>query len=565
MHGRRTTKAFELLKALGDRVWLARDTALDRTVVLKFQRLPDCEASRAALLAEADTLARCDHPSIVQFHRTVPASPENEAFYSMKALGPSLAEKLRAGALADSDVRKVGRAIASALAQLHALSPPMAHGNVSRDSILFDSAGAAYLAGFGKAAPAGATGAADDVRDLGEVLRSAMPGRPPRSLRAILDRMLAPDPAARPSASEVASALAGRARSGVRHAAFAIAGVAAFIAAIMAAASLPGRLASDPVIDEVSIPTHTAAAATLAPRLPPLAPDSVRRIPWQAALSGRDNSIANNRLLRGIASPDNTSRLCVGATRIIRLPGGPQIEMVAVPRGYYRHGWFSGRGGKSEAETPITAVQRDFWMARTELTREQFAAVMRTAPAVAGHHARRLRPWEGRGGHALEIEGGDLPVGEDLDLADVMRFIDALNALCGLEGERRFRLPAEAEWELACRAFVARPFEGEKNPEEAAWTAGNSGGVAHPVARKAQNPLGLFDMHGNLAEWCADAYGPLPDWAPFDPCVAPASNAAPRVVRGGSFRDDAAACDSNARAPALPADKGHAIRLVAFP
>lgn len=565
MRGRKTTKAFEPVKALGERVWLARETALDRTVALKFQRLPDCEASRAALLAEADTLARCDHPSIVQFHRMEPATPENEAFYSMKALGPSLAEKLRTGALAGSDVRKAGRAIASALAQLHALSPPMAHGNVSPDSILFDSAGAAYLAGFGKAAPAGATGAADDVRDLGKVLRSAMPGRPPRSLRAILDRMLAPDPAARPSASEVASALDGRARAGVRRAAVAIAGVAASFAAIMAAASLAGRLASDPVIDEVSLPTHTAAAGTLAPRLPPIAPDSVRRIPWQAALSGRDNSIASSRILAGIASQGNMNRLCVGASRIIRLPGGPQIEMLAVPRGYYRHGWFTGRDGKSGAETPITAVQRDFWMARTELTREQYAAVMRVAPAVAGHPARRLRPWEGRGGHTLEIEGGDLPVGEDLDLADVLRFIDALNALCGLEGERRFRLPSEAEWELACRAFVAQPFEGEKNPEEAAWTAENGDGVPHPVARKAQNPLGLFDMHGNLAEWCTDAYEPLPVRTPFDSSAAPASNNAPRVVRGGSFRDDAAACDSDARASALPADKGHAIRLVAWP
>ena len=99
----------------------------------------------------------------------------------------------------------------------------------------------------------------------------------------------------------------------------------------------------------------------------------------------------------------------------------------------------------------------------------------------------------------------------------------------------------------------------------AAWHSGNSGGVPHPVAQKAQNPLGLFDLHGNLSEWCADAYGPLEDWPPFDPVVLPASNSAPRVVRGGSFRDAVADCDSDARASAPPTEKGHAIRLVAGP
>jgi formylglycine-generating enzyme required for sulfatase activity len=290
-----------------------------------------------------------------------------------------------------------------------------------------------------------------------------------------------------------------------------------------------------------------------------------RKIPGIEAYGRRYNEFA-------AAHPnwENPRRdVCAGAQRLIRLPGGVQLELAAVPAGFFRRGFFLSSNSPDRAECLVTPqsvlISRPFWMARTELTGAQYAAVMRVAPAVEGHRARRLPLWEGRGGRPLMVEGGDLPVGEDLDLADVLRFIDALNALCGLEGDRRFRLPTEAEWEHACRAFVGRRYEGEPDPGNAAWMAGNSGGVPHPVAQKAQNPLGLFDLHGNLSEWCADAYGPLEDWPPFDPIVLPASNSAPRVVRGGSFRDAVADCDSDVRASAPPTEKGHAIRLVAGP
>ena len=570
---------FELLRPLGDRVWLARDKVLQREVALKFQK--DGPDGRAALLAEADILARCDHPSIVPFYRTYASAPSEPAFYTMKAYPSARSSALsRHSSLV---TRHCAEAVASALAHIHALSPPVAHGAVKPKNILFDSEGHAVLAGFGKARSCVGKEAdaalADDVRALGILLCDAWDGHPPRTLRPLLARMLADDPAARPSAAEVAAKLSHAPRSQWRRTAAACVTTAAVVAVVALAlfARHPVEEAPDAIIDEVHSPSVTARHS-LHPRLPDFSREAIRRIPWDyttvhfdTARPGVSDYLSRYQVFQG-GHPDRLQfeqSTYPGTLRLIRLPGDVLLEMTAVPAGFFRRGFFRKVDSQHRVEFEIgpdsVLVSKPFWMARTELTRAQYAAVMRRAPAVPGHAARRLRCGEGRGGRPLDLEGGDLPVGEDLDLADVRRFIDALNALCKLEGERRFRLPTEAEWELACRAFVARPFEGEKRPGDAAWTQENSGGAPHSVAVKTQNPLGLFDMHGNLAEWCADAYGPLPDWAPFDPCVAPVGKGSPRVVRGGSFRDGAAACDSNARASALPTDKGYAIRLVAFP
>ena len=582
--GRVIAGSFELLRPLdgaAGRVWLARETALLRDVALKFQRSPG-EASRAALAAEAQILSRCDHPSIVTFYHASNPEEGESAFYAMKAMPVSLAGRLASGDTPGADaILHLGAEIAGALAHLHGMSPPVVHGGVSPGNILLDVGGRAVLGGFGSARQTAGDGdstlPADDVRALGVLLRDVLGGRVPHRLRPLLRAMLADNPAERPSAADVARRLAAAPGRGLRLAT-AAATVTLALGGASALVTFVAAKGSEYIIDEVHSPIVTSRSNTLSSRLPELSADVIARIPWYHLMHSFDETAPGieaygrryNEFAAAHPNWNNPRRdVCAGALRLVRLPGDVQLELAAVPAGFFRRSFFLSSNSPERAEclvTPQSAlIARPFWMARTELTRAQYAAVTRVAPAVAGHPARRLRRDEGRGGRPLVIEGGDLPVGEDLDLADALRFIDALNALCGLEGDRRFRLPTEAEWEHACRAFVGRRYEGEPDPENAAWMAGNSGGVPHPVAHKAQNPLGLFDLHGNLSEWCADAYGPLEDWPPFDPVVLPASNSAPRVIRGGSFRDAVADCDSDARAFAPPTEKGHAIRLVAGP
>jgi formylglycine-generating enzyme required for sulfatase activity len=109
---------------------------------------------------------------------------------------------------------------------------------------------------------------------------------------------------------------------------------------------------------------------------------------------------------------------------------------------------------------------------------------------------------------------------------------------------RFYRLPTEAEWEWACRAGTQTPFSfGEFEPQTLdrhAWSWRNSDDRYHPVATLAANPYGLFDMHGNVAEWTLDRLAPYetPESDASSLQVAWPTAAHPRAVRGGSFRDD---------------------------
>jgi formylglycine-generating enzyme required for sulfatase activity len=111
-----------------------------------------------------------------------------------------------------------------------------------------------------------------------------------------------------------------------------------------------------------------------------------------------------------------------------------------------------------------------------------------------------------------------------------------------------YRLPTEAEWEYACRAGSKAAFsfgENSKSLGDYAWFNGNSNRQTHSVGEKKANAWGLYDMHGNVWEWCSDWYGEYPRCAVSDPNGP--NKGSSRVYRGGSWYDDATLCESACR------------------
>ena len=122
-----------------------------------------------------------------------------------------------------------------------------------------------------------------------------------------------------------------------------------------------------------------------------------------------------------------------------------------------------------------------------------------------------------------------------------------MNAWCGKAG---LRLPSEAEWEYACRAGSTIRFwmgEGDGPLGEYAWYDANAGGQPHPVGQKKPNAWGLYDMFGNVSEWCSDWYGSYGE-APADGSARQSQGfAMDRVLRGGEHTDPAVRCRASFR------------------
>ena len=122
---------------------------------------------------------------------------------------------------------------------------------------------------------------------------------------------------------------------------------------------------------------------------------------------------------------------------------------------------------------------------------------------------------------------------------------------------RVYRLPTESEWEYACRAGTTTGYcfgDDESRLAEYAWFYRNSNSQTHPVGEKKSNPLGLYDMHGNVWEWYSDWYGNYPSVAVADP-VGP-KEGSDRVNRGGRWSGEAAFCRSAYRHWSSPAFRG---------
>jgi len=177
---------------------------------------------------------------------------------------------------------------------------------------------------------------------------------------------------------------------------------------------------------------------------------------------------------------------------------------------------------QSEQPQHEVTISQGFWLGKFEVTQAQWRAVM--------------------GGNPSYDVGDNLPV-EQVSWNECLEFIERLNAL----GEGVFRLPTEAEWEYACRAGTTTEFSFGDDLDlldAYCWYFTNSGYRTHPVGGKSPNPWGLYDMHGNVFEWCKDWYGseyyaaapPLDPQGPDDGKY--------RVRRGGTFARTDSFCRS---------------------
>lgn len=195
--------------------------------------------------------------------------------------------------------------------------------------------------------------------------------------------------------------------------------------------------------------------------------------------------------------------------------------------------------GESEGQANETPHQvtltRPFYMGVYEVTNAQWKRVMEKAPRTV---TEALAPVE------------------QVSWEDAMEFCKKLSALPEeRKAGREYRLPTEAEWEYACRAGTTTKYSSGDDASKLgdhAWFDGNAGGQTHPVGRKKPNAWGLYDMHGNVWEWCSDWYGRYGSGSATDPQGA--TKASVRVLRGGCWRHPAALCRSARRGAFDPSD-----------
>lgn len=308
--------------------------------------------------------------------------------------------------------------------------------------------------------------------------------------------------------------------------------------------------------DLESPPAGESAETRCAPTLPGVVPVPLEVTPivhptcLSASECGTPEETMPLAPVPGLAQQEPLSQEVYAATApTLLLHSGPlpHFSFVPVPPGTF----FMGSPEKELGRGPDEVLHRvtltvAFSMQVTPVTQALWLALMGANPSE------------------FTQEGLDQPV-HNVSWEECQEFIRRLNAIEGT----RYRLPTEAEWEYACRAGTSTAFAGGGLTEHQGgidpvldsfgWYCGNSGGTPHPVAQKQPNAWGLYDMHGNVMEWCQDGYAPYGDirmhkvngeWATTtnertDPVGLP--QARTKVVRGGSWISPARQCRSASR------------------
>jgi formylglycine-generating enzyme required for sulfatase activity len=256
--------------------------------------------------------------------------------------------------------------------------------------------------------------------------------------------------------------------------------------------------------------------------------------------------------------------------RITRAPASGPARPAALPAQnsapegfvFVRGGTFqmgTASGGSSD-ERPVHSVTvKSFYMGKYEVTQKEWVEVMGSNPSR----------WK----------GDNLPV-ETVSWHDAIEYCNKRSLREGLSPAYRgsgdfvscdlsasgYRLPTEAEWEYAAKGgdktYLTTEYSGSNNVESVGWYNGNSGGGTHPVGTKLPNDLGIYDMSGNVWEWCWDWYGSYSSSSQTDPTGA--ASGSNRVLRGGGWIGSAGYLRSAARDNDTPSywGNGSGFRLV---
>ena len=203
-----------------------------------------------------------------------------------------------------------------------------------------------------------------------------------------------------------------------------------------------------------------------------------------------------------VASPSVTNRI--------------GMELVYIPAGSFMMG--SENGSSDEEPVHQVRIREGFHMGKYEVTQAQWQQMMGTNPSnFKGDNL------------PVKTEGDNLPV-ENVSWNDAQEFIRKLNVM---NDGYVYRLPTEAKWEYACRAGTTGNYAGDV--DAMAWYRNNSGDQTHPVGQKQPNSFRLYDMNGNVWEWCQDWYHGKYNGAPTNGSAWESGGGQYRVLRGGSW------------------------------
>ncbi|HSU66369.1 MAG TPA: formylglycine-generating enzyme family protein, partial [Tepidisphaeraceae bacterium] len=229
------------------------------------------------------------------------------------------------------------------------------------------------------------------------------------------------------------------------------------------------------------------------------------------------------------------------------------MKFVRIEPGTFTMGSPDTEEGRGKNETPHrVTLTRPFYMATTDVTRGQFAAFVDEARyKTEAENASEVNTWK----YNLDFEQEDTQPVVDVTWNDAVAFTEWLSR----KEHKTFRLPTEAEWEYACRAGTTTPFNtGATIGSDAANFDGHEANGENrkkttPVGSFPANQWGLYDMHGNVWQWCSDVYADYSPDAVSDPSGPAPTAESGRVLRGGSYRYAPAICRSAYRYSNPPA------------